>query len=230
MTTFFLGGWRWSGRLVGCLVGLFCLALLGVATPAAAQDDAPQDSVSATQDDAAQDPDPFARDGGYFIIGGGLSLAHGGDRDGKIVGPDTTVTGVNADSKGGFTGRIGRRFHPHLAAELQFEFAQANFTSDLGAGDAVLLVTTANLRAPILTGRIQPFALVGLGVIQNTTTFAATGTIIDDFNAVLRAGGGVDVYLTEGFALTADATYVLPTGSLSDSDFLSISGGVLLRF
>jgi len=66
-------------------------------------------------------------------------------------------------------GRIGRRFAAHLAAELQVEYAvgfDTRLKANAGSVDAAsdwALSMTVNTKVPVLTGRVQPFAIVGAG-------------------------------------------------------------------
>jgi opacity protein-like surface antigen len=45
-----------------------------------------------------------------------------------------------------------------------------------------------------------------------------------------RAGGGIDLYLTEHFLLNWEATAVIPTGKLNEMNYFSFSWGIQYRF
>jgi hypothetical protein len=77
---------------------------------------------------------------------------------------------------------------------------------------------------PPLAKRFQPFATVGFGYID-------FDGYIDDWDFVGRFGGGLDVHLTRHFALSVDASYVMPvTDELEDLDYVSVGWGFLYRF
>jgi len=179
------------------------------------------------------------------------------------------TSGVSLDELWGVGGVAGYRASPHLALELEGEWIadsnESSFTID-ETGDRGrvevkdLWTVTANARVYPLTGRIQPFGVVGLGVyhaevdargatVGNTTTAVIPDNppvpvdepIPADFSyddsktktdGVLRAGLGLDVYVTPEVAIETKVDYVLPftdTG-LIDTDYLSVRLGVIYRF
>lgn len=109
---------------------------------------------------------------------------------------------------------------------------------------------TFNAVAYFPLGRIQPKAIVGLGGMwaelrstNVTSTVCYPGyywygwycsgaytNIGNEGGFVMRFGGGADVYLSESFALTLDATYVLPFGSISDLGYTNLNWGVKFDF
>jgi hypothetical protein len=52
----------------------------------------------------------------------------------------------------------------------------------------------------------------------------------DEGNFAGRLGGGIDVYLTGNWVLTADAIYTIGSGDVSDFPYLSIGWGFAYRF
>ena len=144
---------------------------------------------------------------------------------GFAVGFDNFDAGpFRFDPAYGFDVWGGYRFHPNFSGELQLEYLNG-FTL-LGPIKFQAITFTGNLKAYLLTGRWQPFALVGLGLgwqEENFTSIGATG-----FAA--RFGGGLDYYLTEKLSLDINAAYILQTGSLSGSDYTSLVIGAQYRF
>lgn len=178
-----------------------------------------------------------------------------------------TISGTELDELWGAGGVLGYRVSPNLGLEFEGEWiAESNASSftientgDVGRVEIDELWTvTANVRVYPLTGRIQPFAVVGVGVyhaqlevsarsVGNTTTgefgnppmpiagIPADFTLIDrktKTDGVVRAGVGLDVYLTPEIAGEAKVDYVIPfveTGLL-DTDYLSVRLGLLYRF
>lgn len=106
--------------------------------------------------------------------------------------------------------RIGWRAQDNFASELQFEF------SDLG--DQWFL--SFNAKVPLTTRRIQPFVGYGVGLAR----------AFDTEDAAFRAGGGIDLFLTESVALTFQSDYVRGLSDLEDLHYVSLTGGLTARF
>ena len=96
---------------------------------------------------------------------------------------------------------------------------------------------TGNAKVFLLPGRIQrsgliqPFALVGLGVVHaevKDKLGSVAGSSADGFGA--RFGGGADCYFTKNIALSVRATYVFATGDVDAADYVSFGGGLQYRF
>lgn len=151
---------------------------------------------------------------------------------------------VDLGATGGLDGWIGYRVHPYLAVEAQAEWMSLlGFKSNeqiLGNGlsrnlklDIDTLVVTANLKPYFLTGRIQPFALVGAGIMLEEL-----GVRYDGFNDnehhgdfAMRFGGGADYYATENVVLSIKGGYVLGFGTVADRDYVSVGMlGLSYRF
>jgi hypothetical protein len=52
----------------------------------------------------------------------------------------------------------------------------------------------------------------------------------DAVGPAMRAGAGIDLYLSENIVVSAETTYVLPFANVSDLDYLSVGVGVQYRF
>jgi len=200
-------------------------------------------SASSAEDGSDID---YNRLGGYIELGGVYAWSSFGRSDLNIDG----------DSTGGFSLRLGNRFDQFVAVEFQYEFlAQLTVTAkDSGATTSVGATTefythqmTFNFRVypfaseedgffqPILAGRIQPFALAGLGVtIIDTPEGDAVGF-------VSRFGLGVDLYATKNIVLSLEGTYALSSGSadaetaggqlpVGGLDHVSLGVGATYRF
>jgi len=81
--------------------------------------------------------------------------------------------------------------------------------------------------------RVQPFATAGFGTVYFDHNFRAnspkSGSKHWDF--AIRAGSGLDVYLTRNIAVSVDWTYVRPTSTtLNNLDYHTIGWGFLYRF
>ena len=126
-----------------------------------------------------------------------------------------------------------------------------------------LLLMTANVKVPLLTGRFQPFLLAGLGfyhdssvdspakitdgglgedVPANTATYIkVTGAHVGEMNLsnsgfgfAARLGGGLDLFFTETFGMTADIAWIYPQDlkglPIEDPSFVYTRVGLVYRF
>lgn len=125
-----------------------------------------------------------------------------------------------AESTFGFDVRAGYRWR-YVAAEVDFQYYK-RFDLDLNPGDTTLKAITIgpNVKAYPLSGRFQPYALLGIGLQQTNA-----GAGLDDGSAgVGRFGGGFEVYLMPNMAFFAEGAYGL--GIKSDYDIIQVVGGV----
>ncbi len=153
----------------------------------------------------------------------------------------------------GFNGRGGYRCHPYVSAELQFE-SLANFdgsimergtpSNDTARGfdlELETLVFTTNVKGHLLTGRYQPFVLLGMGFMrmESKARDYTSGTIIPGkaaqasertVNVALRYGAGLDFYLTKSVVVSAEGSYLMPTGKLDGMDYYQFGVGLQYRF
>jgi opacity protein-like surface antigen len=159
----------------------------------------------------------------------------------------------------GFSGRVGYRCHPYISTELQFDWLDdfdgalsenPNGITNVGVAipdtarkfdlELESLVFTTNMKGHLLTGRYQPFVLVGLGFMrmESKTRGASGGTIPGPtpqgsdrtVNLAMRFGAGLDFYITEKVLANAEFSYLLPTGRLSDLDYYTFGLGLQYRF
>lgn len=150
---------------------------------------------------------------------------------------------LSYDDSFGASGLVGYRCAPRFSAEVQAEWI-SGFEGDfsfpgLGQFDDLRLdpiVATANLKAYLLTGRIQPYLLVGAGAITievDPPRPPLSQTFLQNKREnefAMRFGGGVDVYATDHIVVTVGADYVRPFGSFADLDYVSIGWGFQYRF
>ncbi len=122
-----------------------------------------------------------------------------------------------------------------------------NFKFDLES-----LVMTTNVKGHLMTGRYQPFVLAGLGFMRmeskardvtpnaDATTEICQPALTDPCHApqvsdrrveiAMRFGGGLDFYLTESVVITAEGSYLMPTGKLDGLDYYTFGLGLQYRF
>ena len=128
---------------------------------------------------------------------------------------------LSFDPADGFDAWGGYRFMERFAGELQIEYLNG---FGIGPFNGQALTFTGNLKLYLLTGRIQPFLLTGIGLgWEELAGFGATG-----FAA--RFGGGLDYYLNESWSLQVSSSYVLQTGDLNGGDYVSLVTGFQYHF
>jgi len=114
-----------------------------------------------------------------------------------------------------------------------------------------LFTSTINLKFLFPMGRIQPYALGGAGLVYSQTTGSylsyctqvqrckrvnprpidvGTGALEDGISFGFRAGGGLDLYLTESVLFNWEATAVIPIGTLQHLNYYSFIWGLQYRF
>lgn len=190
----------------------------------------------------------FARTG--FYLWGGGSFAHDtftSDLEKEInngLAPVNREIDLTTKDSLGANGRVGYRFHPHLAAELQGEWIQrfdADGTilvprmPDVVQVEVEPFTITANAKGYLFKGRYQPYALVGLGVMSaRYTVDDSSGLGLSESDRytdfAMRFGAGLDVWITEHIAISAGGDYVLPFGAVEDFDYVSAVWGVQFQF
>lgn len=241
---------NWAGRLaVACSV-IFAWSVAGWA--------------EGSSGDAAElsDPSPYARSGPYLGLYGAVGISTVLDNHIRVTqfrsGQNQRGRQpFNIDPSVGIGVRAGYRLGPRLAIEGHFEWmnefdiafenadrTQPNVSSELGTVES--WTGTVNLRAYALTGRVQPYALVGVGVLRfdsvNTSERAPLGSPagrpiftlnISDEDGVgfaARLGGGIEMFVTDDVAIVVGASYVLPTGDARHFDYVSTEAGLQVRF
>ena len=143
----------------------------------------------------------------------------------------------------GFDAALGYRATPRLAFEAQLEGQWASRyveVVDVSSPDRPVRITerrdslqswTLGLNGKLfaLTGRVQPFALLGVGAMY-ATPLAADGRLGSAVGLVGRFGGGADFHATEHVAVDVAASYLLATGSLEGEDRTTLSISIQYRF
>jgi hypothetical protein len=178
--------------------------------------------------------DDFDHSGFYVGVGfGGAAYAKVEDDLEDSLEAIGYAFSVDSQVPPGLDARAGYQFHPRIAAEVQLQwFAKALIKiEDTHALDLETLVFTGNAKGYLLTGRIQPFLLVGGGLMHyEVTDDLGLGLKVEGNAFAARFGGGVDIYLHRNFVFPLDASYVLPTGDADGLDQVSFSFGFQYRF
>jgi len=137
-----------------------------------------------------------------------------------------TPIAVDIQDTWGLNAVVGYRLIPILAVEAQYEYVDKFGIDATGLGVASNLqleghVVTGNLKLLLPTWRVQPYVLVGAGVVWYSVSGGVTGLgqalIKDDRAFAGRVGAGLDLYVTESWLLNVGASAVLSTEKVSSS-------------
>lgn len=163
--------------------------------------------------------DDYARLGPYAGIGfiGAIEVFPGAP-SGLI---DNSV-GVNVE--GGF------RLHPNFAAEIDYEFVEG-FNIEGTSAEIEIWVLTVNAKAILATGQLQPYLLVGLGVMNADLEVDGVSVLDEEGeDFVVRFGAGLDFFISRHVGLYGEFGYVVPTDSVDNLDYLSLGIGARYHF
>jgi opacity protein-like surface antigen len=168
-------------------------------------------------DDGSSSRD-YGRPGLYVAVG-----AMRGFENFDTAGPTLRAK----DSDFGFVVRGGYHLGESAALEVSLEDARG---FNLEQGSSSLDVNIASVVAQgkwyFSDGMLEPYLLGGIGWAR-----ADVETLDLDGNAAfLRAGAGVDLYLSHNIALFAEVNYNRMTGDLRDLDHYDAVAGIVLRF
>lgn len=193
------------------VVGIAVLVCFGGVTRASAQDD-------------------FAREGVYVGVAGTFATYTSAEDELDDAGVDADV-----DEALGLNARLGYRLHPNFAVEGEFEWLSEADIDVSPFGDIATIesfVLTLNGKLYVLTGRVQPFLLAGVGYMQGEIEDSVAGVDVsqEEESFAARVGGGLDIYITPNIAANLGLSYVIPTDDLEDVDFLSFGWGLIYRF
>jgi opacity protein-like surface antigen len=132
-----------------------------------------------------------------------------------------------------------------MIVDLDDDIPEAPDESELTIDGGVF---TANVKGTLPFDRIQPYALVGLGGMwARLRSTYATGAVCtptywgwwcegtytsfgNNGAFAMKLGGGTDVYITDDWAITLDASYVMPFGNLEDLRYVNFAWGARFRF
>jgi hypothetical protein len=170
---------------------------------------------------------------------------------GARPGLEIYVEGADAGASLGYHARGGYRLHPRLAIEAHFEdLASFDISSEdsqrpepEASADVAVVegwTLTGDLKVFPLGGAIQPYALVGAGIMHADAKNTSSGKIgtgepiladVPEGEAfAVRLGAGIDMYLSPHFAVVLDAAFVLPISPINDLRYISFGWGFQYRF
>jgi opacity protein-like surface antigen len=166
----------------------------------------------------------FDRTGVYAGLSGSYAIDKGIEGD---------LEGADVAGSFGIQGRLGYRFHSHFAAEVHAEYLFGFDAEIEGVGSLSYeaLVATTNVKLFLATTDIQPYALVGMGLLYSGAEGSSgSGLSAYAVGPAFRAGGGLDFYFSDSIVVNLDVTYLFPFANARGLDYLSIGFGVQYRF
>jgi opacity protein-like surface antigen len=195
----------------------------------------------------------YDRRGWYGALGGTYARQNFGNafdkeyreksKDDNTVSPDVAAFSGLSRWEPGFNIRAGYRCHPRMSTEIEFERLLGNFQGaaprrpvrPMDLGKIEITLATVNTKVHLLTGRIQPFGLIGGGFMRAEAKVrdpVATRNIYRNVDTVftLRLGGGADLYATDHIVLSVGADYIRPYGELKGAKMWMYNAGLQYRF
>ena len=177
---------------------------------------------------AAEEPPPDYSDPGFYVaIEGGAAWTTSLEDDLEEI----SMLPTHVSQSGTVGLRVGYRISRYIAAEFDTEYLTGFDISVAGIGFEKFdgLAFTTNARLYPITGRFQPYAFFGVGLLHAHAD--RLGAHHDTYFA-LRAGGGLEAYLTESIFLDAGVVYLAQFGGFSNLalDFVEVRGALGYKF
>jgi opacity protein-like surface antigen len=181
--------------------------------------------------------DAYDRTGFHMGLGGFYAFADFG-YDANNLGVLAAYGGFNFDPgfewSAGVDVLLGYRVHSHFDVGFQYEWLKG---FDSTRGDPPLEIDTHLLlldaRVFPLTGRWQPYGLVGAGVLITNTEIVNSAFKKPwdlDVGPVFRFGGGLDFYVTPHWTIGLDGAYMLAVADVKNADYGTIGMNFRYRF
>lgn len=183
-------------------------------------------TVALAADEAPAETPAFGGSAPYVAVGGTYGIQNAGG-----------ISGGLSDS-GGYDLRAGYKFDKLFAVEVEWQ-AFGNFDRNgvdpITGNDEPSLearMLSLNGRVSPLTGRFQPYGLLGAGWFNVQADQVSAYSHQSSFG--MRFGLGLAAYLTERIGVQVEAAYLLPlTGSLGGGDsfdIIPITASLFFRF
>ena len=126
--------------------------------------------------------------------------------------------------------------HGIFGFEEDFAYARDFFGKTPGGNNAMLTVMS-NLMLVVPAGPIQPYALIGLGLMRPHLQFDAVSLALDKNALGYDIGGGLNIFLGHAIGVRGDVRHLrtlqdvtLGVFSNAQIDFWRASAGLTLRF
>jgi opacity protein-like surface antigen len=199
--------------------------------PAPITEPEPQPEPEPEPEPAPVEVDDFARSGVY--LGAAVAGAAYTQLEGDLEDAFGNAVRVDVEVAAGLDTRVGYRFHPRFAGELQLQWSpdKGIGVANVSALEIESLVFTANIKNYLTTGRAQPYLLAGIGLMHfDVKDKLGLGLKAKGEGFAARFGGGMDLYFTSNVVFFLEGGYVLPTGDADGLDYASFAFGLLYRF
>lgn len=112
-----------------------------------------------------------------------------------------------------------------------------DFFGKAGAGNNAVLTVMSNLMVVVPAGRVQPYGIVGLGLVRPHAKFDAASLTLDQNALGYDLGGGLNIFLLRGLGIRGDVRHIhtlqnvtLGVFSSDKLDFWRGSAGLTFRF
>lgn len=197
----------------------FLLLVSFPALPAFAGEDYEDESY--VDEETEDEGEEFDKTGWYLGLAGVYAIEDIKNQ-GK-VDPESGLGPFDYDNELGVNVRVGYRPLPRLGIEGQFEWV--SWDDDKSGNDVETYASTFNVRGYFFTGRYQPYALIGVGGMA-----ADYDKSSDEWDIVMRSGGGIDVMITDSLVAVMEATYLAGFEDVQDLDYFSLTWGLSYRF
>ncbi len=174
----------------------------------------------------SEEESDYARSGAY--VGGSVI-------GGSYVRLDSASSDPEADPAPGFKLYGGYRVNPAIALEVELEMLMDSDIEANGLNNAAEVnswIATANAKIFWMHDRIQPYTLMGMGMMSVTVDDSAGFSMNDpDRGFAMRFGAGLDFYLTRSIVASVGANYILAAASeIEDFDLVTYGAGLQYRF
>ncbi len=183
-------------------------------------------------------PDP-ARTGFHLSLGGVYAFENLDETIGSLdveeaYAPGSAGRDPGFDDSAGIDLRLGYRPHARFDLALFYEWLEGfDSTRTQPPLEIDTHLITLDGRVFLLTGRTQPYALLGLGaLVANTEIVDGAFDKPFDTNAgfAARLGGGVDFYLSPHWLVELEGAYVVPTGAVRRNEYGTLGFKLGYRF
>ncbi len=191
--------------------------------PAFAGEDYEDEYEDEDYDDEEEDAgEEFDKTGWYLGVAGVYAIQD--IKNQNKEDPDTGFGPFDYNDELGANFRAGYRVLPRLGFEVQLEWVPWEDDKTEG-NDIDTYASTFNVRAYFMTGRVQPYLLLGAGGMA-----AEYDKSSDEWDFILRSGGGIDVMITDSIAAMMEVTYLAGFEDVQDLDYTSLTWGLMYRF
>lgn len=151
-----------------------------------------------------------------------------------LYGAENFDDNIIVKSSTGGAAFLGYRISSVFAAELRYEgFEGFDLEASNGRGEIDGFALTASAKIYPFSGRLQPFAAVGLGGVrfeQRNVFSDGSRSRSQESDVAFRFGGGLDAWLSEDVVLNLEAAYLGPVDDLTNLEITILSIGLTYRF